>query len=546
MTSSTALSLLLLEHSDRPEVALESLRSGEVDPKLALARTPDLLTRAIAVMPANDTLQSAQLELVQRLAQHGFDPWQKVEAKFDAFDYALQLKHPGLITWLANRADAPMNLSQRTDITGKFTSPLFGASFEATKAMLDIGFDPNALTEFGSTLLHAAREPELVRLLLEKGVDPTIKSKGGYEALDTWDKADIPLDKRRALEKALSLGYQRAPEEVIRTFGRQMIEVGISRTRDRLSDAGLDPKKAQHAGFSLPELLIAQIFNDGFQYDGYFGDPGEQKKLRRLVLAALKMKSPADQERDEDTQRLRSLVLAFTLINGAITASNPKEVEANSAAVIAKPDTTTEELWGYIRKMGEEPASEITRAMQGIEALREAGLIQNPSWVHGWFMVGSRSYIPSVDGWMEPCEDGTPLFFKMGQLSMRGLWDETWREKDRQLQNRVEKQGGFSVPTYFYTQATKVQGGVGALLCMETPNRNKLGTERLLEILNEEGDGGTISLKDPLVRVGLEKWRNSASDQHIIDLLERIDLLAKHNDLQADTPTVSKTSVRRM
>jgi hypothetical protein len=81
---------------------------------------------------------------------------------------------------------------------------------------------------------------------------------------------------------------------------------------------------------------------------------------------------------------------------------------------------------------------------------------------------------------------------------------------------------------------------------MDNPTRLKQGMVDLLRILNEDGDGGTISLKDPLVQIGIDKWRNTASEPQILELVDRIEMLGNHNDLRSDTPHVSRSHVRRM
>lgn len=552
MTSFSALSLLLLDHPDQPGIVLESLRSGELDPRRALAQSPGLLAEAIGRMVASEDLEPVQLELVQRLVQHGFNPWQKNERGLDAFDNALILKHPSLIIWLAQQHSAPCGLDRRLiESVDCSISPLFHSDFETTQAMLGVGFSPKVLDEEGNSLLHGAPEPRLVRLLIDAGVDPSIINNKGLTAQDTWDLVPMSKDKRQELDTALSETYSSPEEEVVRKFARNMIQVGVAHTKDRLQKARINPRQAQYARFSLPELLIAHILNDGMQYGSSFGDAAEQKKLRRLVLSSLKMKDFSPAAHDDDAQRLRALVLAFTLISAAISWNNPKEVEIwpQFHGQLIKQDMTVDDLMAIVKDGKEKEPQQMMRAMEAIESLREVGLVSNPSWIYSWLMMGSKSYITNIDGWMESCPNGIPLFYTLGQLAMRGLWDETWQGCGEQLQHQATSSGRqFEVPACFYSKSAQIPGGVGVILCMQEPTgyKSKEGMDLLLDILNDEGDAGTISLKDPLVRVGLEKWRHIATDPEIYPLLDQIERLAKHNDLHADTLTVSKVSVRRM
>ncbi len=53
--------------------------------------------------------------------------------------------------------------------------------------MLDAGLDPNVLSERGGTPLHeaaASGSAGMVRLLLQRGTDPAIRSATGAAALD--------------------------------------------------------------------------------------------------------------------------------------------------------------------------------------------------------------------------------------------------------------------------------------------------------------------------------------------------------------------------
>jgi hypothetical protein len=451
MTSFSALSLLLLEHPGRPGMILESLRSGEIDPRRAVALEPALLVEAVARMTSLKQQAPAQLELVQRLIQHGFDPWHKDAQGLDTFDSALLLKHPGMISWLAQRSDAPTHLGQRQLITDDIAhSPLFGANVDATQAMLEIGFDPLVVDHQGRSLLHDAHDPRVVRLLIQAGADPTTKDHQGLSAQEAWDVAPLSIEKRQALDAVLNETHRTDPEYLIRNFGRSITKVGITYTKDRLQKAGVNPKTAQHEGFDLPEILIATILNDGMQCNSYFGDPSEQKRLRKLVLSALKMRGQPDPTEANGAQRLGGLVLAFTLISEAISNSATKEVDINNnLGYDTRKDATVDELKAWVSKGNNTPAAQMIHAFDGIETLRKARLIENPSWVHGWLMMAGKSSIPTAAGWMEPCEDGSPLFYAMGRRAMRSLWDHEWKENKKQQENGPTSNGRSIVPSIF-------------------------------------------------------------------------------------------------
>ena len=79
------------------------------------------------------------------------------------------------------------------------TALMFAASrngtFEIVKELLDGGADPNQEDNWGETALMMAttkQEPGVVRLLIERGADPTIANFSGVTAIDIARRAGLP------------------------------------------------------------------------------------------------------------------------------------------------------------------------------------------------------------------------------------------------------------------------------------------------------------------------------------------------------------------
>lgn len=303
----TLLRTLLTTQPARAPLILDALRSGELDARLALAEDPGLLVAAIKAMSSSEVSrhepsEQIRLELVQALEALGADPWRRDAEGLDAFDYALGARSPLIATHLGTRPDAPDSLASRR-LTGN-AHPLLAATTEReTAALLELGFDLHTRDRGGNTLLHNARDPAQVSLLLARGLDPETLNDKGQTVRQAWDERTMVLSERQALEATLAQAAPLDPEAVAREFARDLVSVGLTRARERLSEAGVDPRRTRPDGLSLTEQVIAESLrrcmrmprSSGFSHTN-LGDPVSHRKWRRAVLATLKLCGQLDDQ----------------------------------------------------------------------------------------------------------------------------------------------------------------------------------------------------------------------------------------------------------
>ena len=98
------------------------------------------------------------------------------------------LVFPALVFMLAPIAVSEELILLKPNGNAAAITPIYQTT---AKALLDGGADPMTLSQLGGTALHEAAASggkEIILLLLENKVDPTVKSKEGVTALDIAKK----------------------------------------------------------------------------------------------------------------------------------------------------------------------------------------------------------------------------------------------------------------------------------------------------------------------------------------------------------------------
>lgn len=540
----TALLHLVTLRNTLP-LALSALRSGEIDPAFTLQHTPDLLAQCVHAMERNVLNPDDQYELVMYLADAGFDPWTRDEAGKDAFDYALSVKNAKIISWLAAHPNRPEIAGRLDPASGQ--NPLWGAHLEAAQVLTDIGYSVLDTDDMGRTLLHDTLNPDLIRFLITQGCNPYQKNDAGTSAAQEWDACNLTLDVLRTLDGVLEDCAPRNPQDLIAQFGQQCLNVGGPLARTRLQKAGIQPKTAQINGYGLPEIMTSTLLDKGLRHRREIGDEADIKKGKKAIQSALKMTANVNPDAQTDyMKQVRAIVHIYDTIAQRIAIDhaylNSLEIEDSDPEAESGNEISLSDLVG---KDDDGVLNVILRSVDALEDLYDAGLIENISWISAYFMRSSKASLKSIEDWMTPTRDGTPLFFKLGHLATRHIWDDGCSISKDLITKQAFPQG-FDIPAYFYLQAPLIQNGLGIVMTLSLPPQEQT-IEAMLRTLLQQGDQTGLSKRDPLLQHGKSHWLEINVDYDAIDqLLEQIDAFSERNDLNRDTHQVSRSSVRRM
>lgn len=153
---------------------------------------------------------------------------------------------------------APVYADDWDDLYGALNSAMWQKDDRSLIALLEQGVDINTQNSDGWTLLHIAAEqgkPAFVRLLLNRGADPTIKTNYGKTAFDVTSSAQI----KRMLTETMAVGggggLPAFDPAKAWTEARWAIEYNQQDELARLLDSGLDINARNSDGWTL--LMVA-------------------------------------------------------------------------------------------------------------------------------------------------------------------------------------------------------------------------------------------------------------------------------------------------
>lgn len=533
MTSSI-LRFLLTRQPDQSELVLASIAKGEINPAADLKEDPTLLFDAIRAVNAHQTsnAKKAQFEIIQLLDSLGGDLWLRDAYGKDAFHFARIGNSPDLVRWLAQHRDAPSDLVARNN--PEPMALFHGANATMTQALIDIGLDPRGVDSCGDTLLHKARDEDLVKVLLDAGVDPTIKNNKGLDTQKTWDASNMLLEKRQKMEAHLARAVPVDPDEVVREFGRQMSEVGVSRSRARLIEAKVDPATAEYAGFSLTELVIAQALKQGISMGGRRqGDPRDQQKWRKLILTAMNMDPSIDPNASTPKmQQVRQCVSLFYRVAGhTLQKASYVGTSTSSSNKKKKPkpaDTSWMDILGKVGRLisGDDRCENVAHCTNLIQRMHDGNLVHNASPLSIWLLKDEiKGAIPAQ--WVQRDAEGPSLFVRLGRMATRSQWDTSWNQPNPFADTTApDALNGLYIPPEIISAVCQEPGGLGVLMLI-TNVYSLDDTSSVVQACLNRGDHPTLSAEDPWLVQGIKRLEGGGTSAH-----QAIAILAK-SSLQA-------------
>lgn len=523
------------------KVALDAILSGELQVDVSNPKDENLLTDALFAQKENQGMghegNRIALELFQKLDEMGFSPWLKSAGK-DGFDGALVSQNPLLILWLSQHPDAPQNLHERT------VSPSFGAttysplsSYTTPKvldALLQVGFDPHIKDADGDNLLHKAKSAEEVALLLDAGVDPSEKNKYQQDVRAKWDKGDIPKSDLKKMEAELNKYAPIDKERLVRSFGQQIVEVGVARTKERFKEAKVAPYEAKYAGFGLPELAAAEALSTALKIGTKSeGNYISHKKWRRILLAVLKMNSDLDENGEVSVSRQEHLRPTFEIVRNLDIALLMPRVKG---AMLSNTDSDDTRML-LNKALGMNSSSWDAAASYSVfEKMVNAGLIENPSRIATAIFLRENK---TPDILNSKNEQGIPGHVLWGRAALSWLWDEKWGKAHYGIDDAMRSQISYS-PEVLSSLIDSTELAYPMLLGFLATGGSVM-TSKYAEALYDQLDKKPlITMSDPCLVAALNRISSlpGRGAFPIIDKLEkRVRIYAEENDLERNTQT---------
>lgn len=153
---------------------------------------------------------------------------------------------------------APAYADDWNDLYGALNSAMWQQNDQKLISLLEQGVDINTRNSDGWTLLHIASDqgkPAFVRLLLNRGADPSIKTNYGKTAFDVAGSAQIKQMLTDAMAARGGGGLPTFDPAKAWTEARWAIEYNQQDELARLLDTGLDVNARNSDGWTL--LMVA-------------------------------------------------------------------------------------------------------------------------------------------------------------------------------------------------------------------------------------------------------------------------------------------------
>lgn len=557
----TLLEHLLINHPEQNAHTLAAMQSGEI--RVDFDNLPkDLLARAlesVSKTPAYEGAPETAFALMTFMTQKGWELWPyRTKGDLDAFDIALRIQSTELASALFHHPDAPRNLIERKRIASSISNEPLLFSYATSsrpnigfiKGLMDLGFDPLTLDGKGNTLLHVVDRPELVKMLLDKGVDPTIKNNKGEDAITAWNNKTILAGTRREME---TLILEHAPidiDRVKREFGLSMINVGVQQTRFRLSDAGLAASTLEYNGLSAAEIVMATAIDHTFTHDGYrIGVDKSHEAWKRAVLSTLKMQGVlSSDDTSERATRMREVAkIFFMLDHGLVDRYERSERKRMAAEKAEKKSThaviknTDEEI---IKAIGMEPHEfskmelSLFDQVSVIERLKESGVLREGLSLSALSLLAHQN-----NGLWTLAANRSPLdqsaLLTLAKWGTINLLEDHFEIKDPNRKNKASDfHVRFELPLAHALSAQP--DGLGAMLLIDYLQRRHTISEKYVAIA--ENPQARLNMKDAWLKMACELIEEVAPD-----ISSYIRTTAEHVELSETTPTLSAHHrVRRM
>lgn len=322
-----------------------------------------------------------------------------------------------------------------------------GGNPDVVKLLLDKGADVNAKTAKGYTALMAAAKegkPDVVKLLLERGADPAAQTTKGYTALMAAGKGGNPETEKLLLDRGLDIHAKTRKGD---TALRKAVKKGNREAAEFLLERGADPLKT-HEGRTL--------LMDAANPDG--GDPALAKLLiekgvdvnakahdgwTALLLAAMyghrEMVMVLIENGADVNQRKRLHLGPFTVLQWAVAAGDAELVrillEHGADANIQDPWIAVPSLLSVAEEKGDKEIIRLLKAHGAREKttaetkqdLRRKAVVE---WVING--LGVKTYRPFARGDKNVAFSPFALYYAIAMIC-EGAGDDTRREIERIL-----------------------------------------------------------------------------------------------------------------
>lgn len=542
---------------------MAGLKSGE----LHVAPEPGTETLIIEALKAIHYTYSSRentssaLGIVRFLEQKGWPVWSRMDGK-DTFDYAINVGNPLLVEWLYRHPGAPEGTTKSQWLAAQHSqeeiSPLFRVSTtkpEVLRAMISLGYDPNARNRQGDTLLHRADNPEMVRVLLDAGVDPQAVNDSKETALDVWNsKKNIIVADRREMEALLAEKMPVDPASRMREFGDSIDRVGVQQAKQRLSEAGLDPRTMEYGGLSPVEMVICEAIKKGMKKGGYrFGNPGCRRKWRKHLVSVMKMQgSLSPDDTSERAEQIRDSVALYLAVDQSTVRRSDEAREKNEAdrrrskGFHVPEDTTREDLvkltgMPTIHALhGRTFSAPLSRQVAALGRLQQSGLLTSGmSLAAAGLLAGRPGGISNLSNTRGETE--LNAFNTLIQWATRLHWDDNFAILDEHRSiDREVKALTMSIDGPLQREIVQRPGGLGALILLACDTRPGRIEVDFTPHINETNT--VIAMDDLWLAKAIEKTRTIAPD-----FSEQLRTVAEANTLKSDTTqAAAPTRTRRM
>ena len=551
----SALNTLLTSSPRDAERIAEAIRHGEISAATAVQTEPALIAhflRAAAHVGSetrNPDQQRGQLALVDILLANGADPWVADHYGHDGFAYAVQLGNTQLLRRIAGTSPNPSLLRERPPVDRQAPVVFQGLNnAPLLRTLFDLGFDPKATWQSAS-LLHEAKNAEVVQLLLARGLDPNALTSTGLDVQRYWDKRNIAAPERAKMEAVLRDHTPQDPKQLIKEFGNACVEVGVPAAKQRLLAAGVDLASAEHEGFSLPELMAIRALQTGLKHLRVYtlGSPGSHKKWRKSVLSVARH-SRVDTWNEPRKAQLRDTVELMELIDYHLTMQNkPRSPPMATGKSLKKPapepkDTSLDDLRQAVglepRLGGPSPKTDqLARWSQLLDRMVAGQLLDNGSLLAAWVLQATLGGWNNKGDWMTPVA-GEPLFLHLAKQATQGPFDPAWQGKQSMARNMARPPiAELMLPLTLPDSLARQANGVGAMACLAAAARDPKHMVRWLNIQLEDHELSgklTLSLQDPWLKHGLQGLVDSKHPS-LNDIGARLSAMTHEQDLQQDT-----------
>lgn len=437
----------LLEHLliNRPEDAgytLSALERGEIN--LALyERDPHLISMALHATAKEWKARRKTddlLKIIQILTQNGWQAWPDGDKGFNPFEEAIKTESASITKWVAEQPDAPNSLFstpyQEEGVSAVNALFLSIEHAPMIQALFDLGVDPNLRDKMGNTALHRAKSPEVVDVLIRNGADPNAINSQGHDPVAAWSQQMIVVKDRQAMEEILNAARPVDPVRTLREFGAAMQKVGVQQAKNRLSEAGIDPKTARYKGLDLVDLAIGEALESVWKtdtYRHYDGHPLSHRKWRKILLATIRMQGGIESKTDPtEAQNMRDGIAIFLTLDRAMTsatlAEELREEEMRRERKHSKSPAVDDSANELSKLIGFSNAKELfaarvplERTLAWFDRLQTAGVLRDNA-----SRIARHLISPGVSGhWLHRGQDmKSPVnFLELVKRATREAWD---------------------------------------------------------------------------------------------------------------------------